>query len=308
MAIMAHRKQPKPIQQLTIAQFERMFPDEEACCAYLVGRRWPKGVHCPRCGAENPTELKGHPWRWQCYQCAPQTSYRFSHIAGTIFENTNKPLREWFRVVHLMLTSKKGISSLQIQRIMGFGSYETALNMTHKIRAALMEPETKLGGIVEVDETFIGGLAKNRHIDKRGKGGGTGGIGSGKIPVVGAVKRKGNVIARVIENVRATTLEAFVHEAVSHKVSLLCTDQWVGYKHLDKEYPHGVVDHSKGQYVIGAVHTNTIEGFWSIFKRGLVGTFHKMSAKYMPLYVAEFQFRYNNRANPDIFGTAISGC
>ncbi len=305
---MAHRKQPKPIQQLTVAQFERMFPDEDACCAYLVGRRWPKGVRCPRCGAENPTELKGHPWRWQCYQCAPQSSYRFSHIAGTIFENTNKPLREWFRVVHLMLTSKKGISSLQIQRIMGFGSYETALNMTHKIRAALIEPETKLGGIVEVDETFIGGLAKNKHIDKRGKGGGTGGIGSGKIPVVGAVKRKGNVIARVIENVRATTLEAFVHEAVSHKVSLLCTDQWVGYKHLGKEYPHGVVDHSKGQYVIGAVHTNTIEGFWSIFKRGVVGTFHKMSAKYMPLYVAEFQFRYNNRFNPDIFGAAIGGC
>jgi transposase-like protein/IS1 family transposase len=305
---MAHRKQPKPIQQLTVAQFERMFPDEDACCAYLVGRRWPNGVRCPRCGAENPTELKGHPWRWQCYQCAPQTSYRFSHIAGTIFENTNKPLREWFRVVHLIVTSKKGISSLQIQRIMGFGSYETALHMTHKIRAAFIEPETKLGGIVEVDETFIGGLAKNKHIDKRGKGSGTGGIGSGKTPIVGAVKRKGNVIARVIENVRATTLEAFVHEAVSHKVSLLCTDQWVGYKHLGDEYPHGVVDHSKGQYVIGAVHTNTIEGFWSIFKRGVVGTFHKMSAKYMPLYVAEFEFRYNNRFNPDIFGAAIGGC
>ena len=305
---MVRRKQPKPIQQLTVAQFERMFPDEEACCAYLVGRRWPKGVRCPRCGAENPTELKGHPWRWQCYQCAPQTSYRFSHIAGTIFENTNKPLREWFRVVHLMLTSKKGISSLQIQRIMGFGSYETALHMTHKIRAALIEPETKLGGIVEVDETFVGGLAKNKHKDKRGKGGGTGGIGSGKTPIVGAVKRKGNVIARVIENVRADTLCDFVREAVSHKVSLLCTDQWKGYRKLDKEYPHATIDHSKGQYVIGAVHTQTIEGFWSIFKRGVVGTFHKMSAKYMPLYVAEFQFRYNNRFNPDIFGTAISGC
>jgi hypothetical protein len=99
-----------------------------------------------------------------------------------------------------------------------------------------------------------------------------------------------------------------VREAVSHKVSLLCTDQWVGYKQLDKEYPHGVVDHAKGQYVVGAIHTQTIEGFWSIFKRGVVGTFHKMSAKYMPLYVAEFQFRYNNRENADIFGMAISGC
>jgi hypothetical protein len=89
---------------------------------------------------------------------------------------------------------------------------------------------------------------------------------------------------------------------------LLCTDQWVGYKHLGKEFPHATVDHNKGQYVIGAVHTQTIEGFWSIYKRGVIGTFHKMSAKYMPLYVAEFQFRYNNRTNADIFGTAISGC
>src|SRR5260221_7475886 len=99
-----------------------------------------------------------------------------------------------------------------------------------------------------------------------------------------------------------------LREAVSHKVSLLCTDQWKGYKKLDKEYPHATIDHSKGQYVIGAVHTQTIEGFWSIFKRGVMGTFHKMSAKYMPLYVVEFQFRYNNRENADIFGAAIAGC
>jgi transposase-like protein/IS1 family transposase len=305
---MAHRKQPKPVHQMTIAQFERTFGDEDDCKRYLCARRWPNGVRCPRCKSDHVYALKTMAYKWECMECGKGISYRFSHLTGTIFENTNKPLRDWFRVVHLMLSSKKGISSLQIQRIMGFGSYETALHMCHKIRAALIEPETKLGGIVEVDETFIGGLAKNRHIDKRGKGGGTGGIGSGKTPIVGAVRRKGNVIARVIENVRATTLEAFVHEAVSHKVSLLCTDQWVGYKHLDKEYPHGVVDHSKGQYVIGAVHTNTIEGFWSIFKRGVVGTFHKMSAKYMPLYIAEFQFRYNNRFNSDIFGTAIRGC
>jgi ISXO2-like transposase domain len=95
---------------------------------------------------------------------------------------------------------------------------------------------------------------------------------------------------------------------VSHKVSLLCTDQWTGYKCLDGEYPHATVDHARGEYVIGAIHTQTIEGFWSIFKRGIVGTFHKMSRKYMPLYIAEFQFRYNNRENVDIFGTAIKGC
>jgi transposase-like protein len=300
------RKQPKPVHQLTSAQFERMFPDEDACKAYLVARRWPEDVHCPRCGSDHVYALRTMAYKWECMECGEGISYRFSHLAGTVFENTNKPLRDWFRVVHLMLTSKKGMSALQIFRFMGFGSYKTAWGMCHKVRVALMQDIDQLGGIVEVDETFVGGLAKNKHKDKRGKGGGTGGIGSGKTPIVGAVKRKGNVIARVVENVRADTLVSFVREAVSHKVSLLCTDQWAGYRKLDREYPHAVIDHAKGQYVIGAVHTQTIEGFWSIFKRGVMGTFHKMSAKYMPLYVAEFQFRYNNRENEDIFGTAIS--
>jgi IS1 family transposase len=305
---MARAKQPKPIHQLTSAQFKKLFPDETACCAYLVARRWPDGVCCPRCGNPNLYDASSYKsFHWQCRACAPD-GYRFSVIAGTIFENTNKPLRDWYRVIHLMLVSKKGMSALQLYRYMGFGSYKTAWLMCHKVRTALMEDIDKLGGIVEVDETFVGGLAKNRHWDKRGGGGGTGGVGSGKTPIVGAVSRKGNVVARVVANVQAATLNAFVRETVSHKVSLLCTDQWAGYNKLGKEFPHGVVDHAKGQYVIGAIHTNTIEGFWSIFKRGVVGTFHKMSRKYMPLYVAEFQFRYNNRENADIFGTAIKGC
>jgi transposase-like protein len=205
-SVMATRKH---IHQLTAAQFDAAFPDEQACCAYLVGKRWQKGIHCPRCGAVEPTELKGNPWHWQCYQCAPDTSYRFSHLTGTIFENTNKPLRDWFRVIHLMLTSKKGMSALQIYRFMGFGSYKTAWYMCHRVRAALADHDfEKLGGIVEVDETFVGGKAKNRH--DRGRGDGTGGTGSGKAVVAGAVRRKGNVVARVIENVRAVTLEGFV--------------------------------------------------------------------------------------------------
>jgi IS1 family transposase len=290
---MARAKQPKQIHQLTVPQFEDMFPDEDACKAYLKARRWPEGVCCPRCGNPAVYDLPSRSWHWQCTKCAPggSTGYRFSVIVGTIFENTNKPLRDWFRVIHLMLTAKKGISARQLWRYMGFGSLKTAWVMGHKVRVALMQDIDQLGGIVEVDETFVGGLAKNKHKDKRGKGGGTGGVGSGKTPIVGAVHRKGNVIARVIENVRGDTLCEFVREAVSHKVSLLCTDQWAGYGQLDKEYPHAVIDHAKGQYVIGAVHTQTIEGFWSIFQRGVMGTFHKMSAKYMPLYVAEFQFR-----------------
>jgi hypothetical protein len=168
---MARNKQPsKPIHQLTIPEWEAAFPNEDACCAYLVGHRWPDGVACPRCGN---VAVKPHgrlPWNWLCNACAaPATNYRFSHIAGTVFENTNKPLREWFRVIHLMLTSKKGMSALQIYRMMGFGSYKTAWYMCHRIRSALANEDfRKLMGIVEVDERFVGGKAKNRHIDKRG--------------------------------------------------------------------------------------------------------------------------------------------
>ena len=236
---MARNKQSKPIHQMTIRDFERMFPDENACKLYLAEHRWPEFVTCPRCG--NP-EVKPHAraFHWQCYACTPGGGYRFSVLVGTVFENTNIDLRQWFRVIHLMLTSKKGISALQIFRYMGFGSYKTAWEMCHKIRTALIEDVEQLGGIVEVDETFVGGKMSNRHKDKRGGPPGGGGIiGSSKTPVVGAVKRKGNV---------------------------------------------------------------------SLIKRGMVGTFHKVSAKYLPLYVAKFQFRYNNRENDDIFGTAISGC
>jgi hypothetical protein len=305
-SVMAREKQPKAVHQLTAAQFDKFFPNEDACAKYLVARRWPEGVRCPRCGNPAVYDLPSRKWHWQCEECAPD-GYRFSHLVGTIFENTNKPLKDWFRVVHLMLTSKKGISALQIYRFLGFGSYRTAWSMCHKIRTALMENIEQLAGIVEVDETFVGGKAKNRHKDKRGDGsGGTG--GAGKAIVVGAVRRKGNVVARVIDNVQASTLEGFVREAVSHKVSLLCTDQWVGYKHLNKEFPHATIDHARGQYVVGAIHTQTIEGFWSLIKRGMVGTYHKVGRKYLALYVAEFQFRYNNRHNADIFGAAVKQC
>lgn len=299
-------RRPKPVPQMTTAQFEALFPDEDACKTYLMQRRWPNGVRCARCNNDKVFPVGSMPFKWQCYKCAPGAGYRFSVIAGTIFENTNKPLRDWFKVVHLMLASKKGMSALQIQRMMGFGSYGTAHMMCHKIRTSLIDPEQKLGGIVEVDETWIGGKEENRHW--RNKKGGSGGAGSGKTPIIGAISRKGNVVARVLKHVTKKAVHRFVYETVSDKVSLLATDEHMIYAKLGKHFPHQSVHHASKRYVIGAVHTNTIEGFWSIFKRGIVGSFHKVSDKYLPLYVAEFQFRHNQRNNPDMFGEAIAGC
>lgn len=297
------------IHQMSVADFERHFPNEDACKAYLARNRWPDGVvRCPRCGFE--AQAHGtKDFHWQCYNCAPATSYRFSVLVDTIFENTNKPLRDWFRVMHLMLTSKKGMSALQIMRYMGFGSYKTAWLMCQKIRVALGNQEFKqLIGYVEVDETFVGGKAKNKHKGKGGRGdfGGTG--GHGKAIVVGAVSRKGNVVARVIENTKSETLNAFIREVVSTKVSLLSTDEHKGYRYIDKNMPHGMVNHGAGNHVHGAIHTQTIEGFWAMVKRGIMGSFHKVSKKYLQLYVNEFEFRYNNRENADIFGAAIKAC
>lgn len=300
---MARAKQPRPVQQLTASQFDTMFPNEDACKTYLVKRRWPNGVKCPRCGNDDLYDASSYmDFHWQCRECNTD-GYRFSVIAGTIYENTNKPLRDWFKVIHLMLTSKKGMSARQIQRYMGFGSYKTAWYMCHRIRAGLGAPKEQLGGIVEMDETYVGGKDRNKHRGDRS--GGTGGTGSGKEPILGAVSRKGNVVAKAIDRVDFATVQRFVQHTISDKVSTLITDDAKVYWKLDPKYPHKVIRHADGQYVIGAIHTNTIEGFWSIFKRGVVGTFHKVSAKYMPLYVREFEFRYNNRNNPDIFEAAF---
>src|SRR4051794_38725049 len=163
---MARKSTLKRIHQMTFADWEEAFPDERSCQTYLCVHRWREGVRCPRCGNANVYTLATE-FRWQCHQCAPQ-GYRFSVIAGTIFENTNKPLRDWFRVIHLMLTSKKGISVLQVHRMMGFGSYKTAWYMCMRIRGGLANEEFRqLIGFVEVDETYVGGKDKNQHWKKR---------------------------------------------------------------------------------------------------------------------------------------------
>jgi transposase-like protein len=299
---------PKPLTTqptMTLTYLMDHFRTEEDCKTFLRDRRWPDGVRCPRCGNEKVYTLK-QPFKWQCQseKCGKK-GYRFSVTAGTIFENTKYPLRTWFQVAYLMMQSKKGMSALQVHRQIKSGSYETAWFMCHRLRAAMRAGNfDKLTGEVEVDETFIGGKNKNRHLSIRRKLAGRGAVG--KIPVIGAVSRRGNVVARVIQNTDKPTLDQFVREAVSQRVSLLATDEHPGYGDLDRDFPHGVVRHSQSEYVVGAIHTNNIENFWSLLKRGIVGTYHKVSKKYLPLYVDEFAFRYNNRDNPAIFEQVLA--
>jgi transposase-like protein len=297
--------EPKIVKQLSFTEFDRMFPDEPSCKEYLVQQRWPSGVRCPRCGNDKvyPAGAK-RPFHWACHKCG-KPAYRFSLYVGTIFENTNYPLRTWFKVLHLMLCSKKGVSAMQIHRMIDSGSYKTAFYMCHRLRAGLDDPDFRqLMGIVEIDETYIGGKDKNRHWNKKVGGRGT----AGKIPVVGAIARKGNVVCKMIENTDTATLTRFVRKAVSDKVDLVATDEHSGYRYLGWVMPLEKISHSTGQYVRGNVHTNNIESFWSLLKRGIIGTYHNVSKKYLPLYLNEFQFRFNNRKEKDIFGKAVAGC
>jgi transposase-like protein len=165
-SVMTRAEQAKQISQLTVAQFEATFPNEDACKAYLVARRWPDGVHCPRCGNTKVYDLKSRKWHWQCEQCDPN-GYRFSVSAGTVFENTNKPLRDWYRLIHLLLTGENVMSTRELHRRMGFGSYKTAWYMAHRVRAALIVEPAKLAGIVEADEAPIAKLKSKRRRKRR---------------------------------------------------------------------------------------------------------------------------------------------
>lgn len=294
---------------LTLTEMMDRFSTEDACKTHLQTLRWPEGVRCPRCANEKVYALKARPFHWTCKgkTCGGRNGYRFSVITKTVFENTNYPLRTWFQVIYLMTQSKKGISALQIHRLIGSGDYRTAWYMCHRIRAAMKDGDfAKLMGVVEVDETYIGGKDKNRHRRKKMHVKGASSVS--KIAVVGAIARKGNVVCQMIENADRQTLAGFVRKTVSDRVSLVATDDAPAYRRLHREFPHQPVAHSKGEYVRGNVHTNNLESFWSLIKRGVFGTYHKVSKDYLPLYLAEFSFRHNQRQNANIFDAVVAGC
>ena len=304
----------------TYRQVERDYATEDACKALLKELRWPDGKPvCPRCNDPRKVYKTADAYRWKCKACNKH-GYKFSVLTGTVFENTNVPLATWFRVAFLMVSSKKGMSALQIHRMIdpvhgSKGAYRTAWYMCHRLRAAMKDPGfLKLCGQVEIDETYVGGDASNAHRGNRGKQtsatpGKRRNLVPPKVGVVGAIARKGNVVCKVIGSTDALTIKKFIRETVSTECSLVATDSDPAYEKLPEAgYRHEAVDHSRGEYVRGEVHTAHLDSFWSLVKRGIMGSFHHVSAKYLPLYLNEFSWRHNHRHDAQIFRAVLAGC
>lgn len=277
----------------TLCELIDKYNCEEKCRDLLERLRFPNGIVCPRCGCVEALDLGKHK-RWECNEC----KYQFSVTSGTIMHDSHLPLKKWFLAIYLMCESRNGISANQLKRTLGV-AYKTAWYLCHRIREATgrcpFEGPT-LFGIVEVDETLIGGK-------KKGKGRGYTG---NKTWVVGAIQRNGKLRVEQIPNTTKETLHGFIARTVKDEAEAIYTDELKSYLGIaDKDTVHKTVNHSIEEWVVGDVHTNGIEGAWSLFRRSIVGTFHKMSVKHLDKYLDEFEWRFNNRNNPHIFLDAL---
>lgn len=276
---------------MNLIDINTMFPTDEKCRELLVRLRWPAGPECPRCKMP-AVPLETDRQLFYCKDC----DYQFSVTSGTIFNDSHLPLSKWFIATLLLCEAKKGMSACQIQRTLGI-SYKTAWYLCHRIRAAMAQAEKPmLSGEIEMDETYVGG--KGQGISERGRG-------TKKRPVLGIRQRNGELRLFHAKEVTGKSLEKFLRENVGEDVDVFFTDELGAYKGVARRMGlkdrHQVVQHSTKEYVRGNAHTNTIESAFSLFKRGLRGSWHKLSAKHLQAYLEEMMFRFNRRKRPDLF-------
>jgi transposase-like protein len=266
------------------------YGDDSACREYLEQLRWPHGVECPRCECASVSRIVERN-QYDCNSCR----YQFSVTAGTLFHDSHLPLRKWFLAIYIIGESKKGVSSKQLQRMLNV-SYKTAWYLQHRVREAMGDDEQPLlRGIVEMDETYFGGVRK-------GATGRPGPKDLNKAMVVGAVERGGEIRLKVLPNAKKATLHEFARDHISPDAEAIYTDEWRGYDDLgDANTRHETVKHSVEEWARGDVSTNAVEGVWSLFKRSIIGSYHKVSVKHLPAYVDEMEFRFNGRDNPYLF-------
>ena len=289
---------PEVRQEFDLVDLVESFGSEDQCHEYLEHLRWPNGLECPRCSSSKISRIAKRR-QFDCDSCR----YQFSVRVGTLFHDSKLPLWKWFLAVYLMIESKKGISANQLKRTLGV-SYKTAWYLCHRIRSAMEggEAEALLRGIIEADETWVGGK-------RRGKQHGTRKWRDQKSLILGAVERGGNVRLRVEERGAKGTkkeVHGFLGDVVADEAEAIYTDQGHAYWGIaDENTRHESVDHSAEEWVRGDVHTQTIEGVWSLFKRSIIGSYHQLSAKHLAAYVDEMEWRYNNRENPYLFRDTI---